>query len=146
MKLSKNFEDKEFVCPCCGKSDVSFALVRKLQELRDEISQPIYITSGFRCEKYNKKIGGYIDSPHIKGLAADIYCKNYDYKHLARSAKVVGFSRIGLYPNSYDKFIHVDIIPVYLSASWCRDKKGQYHYFKTLEETIDFVNNNFEKK
>jgi uncharacterized protein YcbK (DUF882 family) len=137
MKLSKNFNDKEFACPCCGNKFISFTLVNKLQELRDEISQPIYITSGVRCKKYNKKIDGYIDSPHIKGLAADIYCKNYDYRHLAQFAKAVGFTRIGLYPHGYNKFIHVDIIEPYPSESWVRDLNGHYKYYKTLEEALE---------
>jgi uncharacterized protein YcbK (DUF882 family) len=140
MKLSKDFTDKEFRCPCknknCDKDKLPDGkLVTLLQYLRDKISQPIYITKGggIRCKFYNKLIGGYVDSPHLKGKAADIYCKNLDYIKLAQFAKAIGFLRIGLYPFSNSKFIHLDIIEPYPSESWIRDKYGDYYYYHTLE-------------
>ncbi|MCJ7790548.1 MAG: D-Ala-D-Ala carboxypeptidase family metallohydrolase [Candidatus Atribacteria bacterium] len=138
MKLSKNFEDKEFFCPCKNCKKDKFPdpkLLILLQELRDEIKKPIYITTGggIRCKTYNKLIGGYVDSPHLKCKAADIRTDNFDYVKLAKIAKEVGFSRIGLYPFSNSKFIHVDIIEPYPNQSWVRDKNGRYFYYKTLE-------------
>ncbi|MFZ7134357.1 MAG: D-Ala-D-Ala carboxypeptidase family metallohydrolase [Eubacteriales bacterium] len=58
-QLTKNFNEKEFACPCCGKTVINMDIVNKLQKLRDFIGFPIVITSGYRCDKYNKSIGGY---------------------------------------------------------------------------------------
>ena len=141
MKLSKNFEDKEFYCPCknCKKDKLpDDKLVTLLQNLRDKLNQPIYITKGggIRCRNYNKIIGGYVDSPHLYGKATDVQVENMDIVSLAKQAKDIGFSRVGLYPFSH--FIHIDVIRPYPSASWVRDIQGKYHYFKTLEDAIIF--------
>lgn len=49
-----------------------------LDPLREEYGRPIVVTSGYRCEKLNKKIGGSKKSAHIYGRAADIRSSNYD--------------------------------------------------------------------
>ena len=52
--LSKNFSRSEFECSCgCGFDDVSVELVELLQEIRDEIEEPIAITSACRCKEHN---------------------------------------------------------------------------------------------
>ena len=43
-----------------------------LQPIRDALELPVRVTSGYRCEKLNKAIGGSSKSQHIKGEAADI--------------------------------------------------------------------------
>lgn len=47
-----------------------------LDPLRRIHQQPIIITSGFRCEKLNKAVGGVANSWHTKGNAADIHIKD----------------------------------------------------------------------
>lgn len=47
-----------------------------LQPIRNKYGKPITITSGFRCEKLNKAVGGVPTSQHIKGEAVDIVCSN----------------------------------------------------------------------
>ena len=131
-KSTLNFQLSEFECPCCGENKITGALVTKLQSLRDMINMPIHITSGYRCAEYNKKIGGYSDSPHIKGKACDITA-NIPIWFLAKMAKEVGFTRVGLYPNN--GFIHIDLMKPSPSASWIR-RGGVYTYYKTLEEAI----------
>lgn len=139
--ITKNFKYSEFACPDCGKDrPLDPKLIYLLQSLRDRIGKPIYISKGggLRCKAYNKRIGGYKYSPHLKGKAADIHAKNIGIIDLAIIAKEIGFSRIGLYPFNY--FIHVDTVNPYRgSASWVRDKKGKYHYFKTLEQAGYFM-------
>ena len=46
--------------------------VEILQVIRDEYDKPIIVTSGFRCDKLNKAVGGAKNSQHTKGEAADI--------------------------------------------------------------------------
>lgn len=105
--LTKNFQVKEFACH--DGDDfilIDYTLVLKLQKLRDKIGAPIIITSGYRTKSYNKKIGGASNSYHCEGKAADIYCKYYNVKDLARWAQPLWINGIG----RYDKqgFIHVD--------------------------------------
>ena len=129
------------MCPCgCGKvRPIDPRLSFLLQSLREKINRPIYISKGggLRCKKYNRKIGGYRYSPHLEGLAVDIHTKRMDIVSLAKQAKDIGFTRIGLYPSNH--FIHVDTLKPRPSASWVRNKKGFYAYFKTLEEAIKSV-------
>lgn len=145
MKLSKNFNSSEFACPCCGGENILGELAFKLQELRDLIKKPIQILSGYRCQKYNREIKGYIKSPHIGGLAADIYVGNFDYKKLAKLAEKVKFKRIGLYPFSDSKFIHVDIQPPKPNTAWIRWKNGKYVYYGTLKTAFKALSD-YEKE
>ena len=133
MKLSKNFDSEEFACPCCGGEIISGELTYKLQALRDLIKKPIQILSGYRCQKHNREIKGYPKSPHIGGLAADIYVGAFDYKKLAKLAEKVKFKRIGLYPFSKSKFVHVDVQPPKPNTAWIRWKNGKYVYYGTLK-------------
>ena len=49
------------------------ALIEKvLDPLREAYGKPIIVTSGYRCEKLNKLVGGSASSQHKKGEAADI--------------------------------------------------------------------------
>ena len=49
------------------------ALIEKvLDPLREAYGAPIIVTSGYRCEKLNKAVGGAASSQHVKGEAVDI--------------------------------------------------------------------------
>ena len=43
-----------------------------LEPLRVAMNEPIKISSGFRCQELNKKVGGVKNSQHLKGQAADL--------------------------------------------------------------------------
>lgn len=138
--VAKNFKRSEFACPDCGKDHpIDPHFIYLLQNLREKIGKAIYISrgGGLRCRKYNRKIGGYRNSAHLKGMAADIHAKNMGLIQLAKEAKDIGFNRIGIYIHS--GFIHVDTYSARPSASWVRDINGNYIYFKTLKEAIEFV-------
>lgn len=45
-----------------------------LQPIRDRYAKPITVTSGYRCDKLNKKVGGVKTSQHLNGEAADLIC------------------------------------------------------------------------
>lgn len=63
--LIDNLPDDEQVKNLCF-------LATQLQEVRTKFGQPIYVNSGFRSPKLNKKVGGQPNSYHLKGLAADV--------------------------------------------------------------------------
>lgn len=43
-----------------------------LEPLRNAISRPITVSSGYRCKLLNHRVGGAKNSDHVRGLAADI--------------------------------------------------------------------------
>lgn len=111
-KLSKDFHADEFACQgmsCCGGvAPMNPALIAGLQELRDMVSQPIIISSGFRCFVHNTAIGSNNNSQHPRGKAADIFSHHIPPKELARAAeKIPAFENGGI--GVYDTFIHVDV-------------------------------------
>lgn len=47
-----------------------------LDPLRSHYGHPIHVSSGYRCPRLNKAVGGEKTSQHMKGEAADIYVTN----------------------------------------------------------------------
>lgn len=47
-----------------------------LQPVRDILKRPVVISSGYRCAKLNKAVGGSATSQHLTGEAADIKCNS----------------------------------------------------------------------
>lgn len=43
-----------------------------LDPLREAYGKPIIVTSGYRCQRLNKAVGGAASSQHVSGQAADI--------------------------------------------------------------------------
>ncbi|MCH5215336.1 MAG: peptidase M15 [Muribaculaceae bacterium] len=43
-----------------------------LDPVRDRLGMPIYVNSGYRCNKLNRAVGGAFRSFHLLGRAADI--------------------------------------------------------------------------
>ena len=106
-RLSPNFNESEFACPCCGelgdKKQLRM-LVNKLEILRAKFNKPIIVISGYRCPKYNEKVGGAKKSQHMNSMAADIKIKGISTHRIAKAAGGL-FKAIGI----YDTFVHVDI-------------------------------------
>lgn len=47
-----------------------------LDNLREDWGSPIIVSSGYRCPKLNKAVGGASNSSHLSGYAADLVPKN----------------------------------------------------------------------
>ncbi len=108
----KYFKKKEFTCSCgCGQTVISDELLEMLDMARELAKIPFVISSGYRCKEHNenlirKGIKASKNSAHLKGLAADIKCKNSKTRALMVDALgYAGFTRMGLGKT----FIHVDI-------------------------------------
>ena len=93
MKLTKNFNLEEFVESETALKNgiennpsendvyrIQILCVNLLQPFRDRIGKPIVITSGFRCKKLNKLVGGSRDSQHLMGEAADFHVPGMELK------------------------------------------------------------------
>ena len=48
-----------------------------LDPIRDRFCTPIIITSGYRCPKVNKLVGGVNNSQHMSGCAADFHVRGF---------------------------------------------------------------------
>ena len=87
-------------------SNMDSTMLSMIDEARAFANIPFIINSGYRTEKNNKKIGGVINSSHLKGLAVDIKCMNSVNRFIIiDSLKRAGFNRIGI----SETFIHADI-------------------------------------
>ena len=96
-----------------GKMDKEF--LYKLDEARMLAGTPFKITSGYRTESHNKKVGGVKGSSHCKGCAVDIAVNS----GLQRSAVVcalvkAGFTRMGI----AETFVHVDLDKEKQNSIW----------------------------
>lgn len=95
-------------CKCtnseCVVQIIDDELMEKLVKLRELCGKSIVVTSGYRCEAHNKKIGGHPNSSHIKGLAADLVCAGMNIKDFNALVEKV-FNNIGI----ANSFTHVDV-------------------------------------
>lgn len=104
------FTENERSCPCCGIDGVKPDFLAKLNLARQVSDIPYRINSMFRCSKHNTKVGGVIDSSHVKGLGVDIATGNSIIRFkVIRGLYLAGFKRI--IPHEKKKFIHVDDDP-----------------------------------
>jgi len=116
FKVGDYFYLSEFQCSCCHTVKLVPYLVWMLDKLRKKINAPIIITSGYRCKKHNKEVGGVKNSYHMRGMAADVYSKNYSPNELGRYTDEIGFDTIIVYPEK--GFIHLDIRNNGLGLVW----------------------------
>ena len=85
-----------------------------LEPLREAMNETIPISSGFRCERLNRAVGGVANSQHMKGQAADLCIGgdmekgkrwfNYIKTHLNYDQLIWEHSRSGTY------WVHVSFV------------------------------------
>lgn len=63
--------------PPAGASLRLELLMAGLEEVRALLDNPMYISSGYRCQSLNTYVGGAAGSDHILGYAADFTCPGY---------------------------------------------------------------------
>ena len=111
-KISKNFQYKELDCHgqgCCSTTIIDEKLVEYVQQIRDHFGKPVTITSPYRCEVHNRRVGGATKSYHMRGQAADIVVQGVSSREVAKYAESIGILGIGLYETSKDGyFTHID--------------------------------------
>lgn len=90
-------------------------LAAAFEAVRAEVGGwPLLVTSGYRTERWNRRIGGAANSQHVQGRAVDLVpVKGLDVVVLALAAASVRRRRttalcgIGVYP----EFLHLDVRP-----------------------------------
>lgn len=105
--LSKYFRAREFQTGNCKIVIVSNVLLKILDGLREEISEPIYINSGYRTPEHNKAVGGSTLSYHMYGMAADIRTDKHKPKQLYNILDEWLEGWGGL--QEHETFLHVDV-------------------------------------
>ena len=103
----KYFKLSEFDSPDLPGSgrEMNEEFLHMLDAARKIYGKPMRVNSGYRTEVHNKKVGGVSSSSHLKGLAADISCKDSGNRFEMIQAFIkAGFKRIGVAGG----FIHVD--------------------------------------
>ena len=72
-----HFKKEEMTCKCgCGQNNTDLRLMQVLETIRSHFGgNPTIITSGCRCVKHNREVGGVAGSKHVVGCAADFYIK-----------------------------------------------------------------------
>ena len=99
------FELSEFDCPCCHTSHMDFDFVDILITARAYADVPFIITSGWRCKKHNKTVGGKPDSAHTIGKAVDLAAVDSRQRFWIIYGLInAGFTIIGIGKD----FIHAD--------------------------------------
>lgn len=86
-------------------------LIDYLDKVREEFGAPIRVSSGYRCPKLNKAVGGSKESQHMQGLAADLVVP--DLSRLFKTIlKMGGFDQlIWEEPSPHRVWVHVSVAP-----------------------------------
>ena len=84
-------------------------IVYCLQPIREKIGKPIIISSGYRCERVNKLVGGKDNSQHRKGQAADFIVKGLSVQNTIQFIMKSGIEYDQLI-NEYDKWVHISFV------------------------------------
>lgn len=91
--------------PNSGRANMDRDFLQKLDSARQIAGIPFKITSGYRTEQHNEKVGGVKNSSHIKGKAVDIAISSSRERwNILQALQNAGFNRFGLAKT----FIHVD--------------------------------------
>lgn len=104
----QHFSIAELCCKCDGRyCDRAYwhdsGFLDALTSVRADIGGPLIVTSGHRCPKWNRRVGGAVASKHLQ-IAVDVAVASHSRSALLRSAQQRGFSGIGLAAH----FIHLD--------------------------------------
>lgn len=108
--MSRNFNRSEFACRCgCGFDNINPELIKRLELAREHFGAPIIVSSGCRCPKRNRAVGGALNSKHVLGIAADIAIRGIAPDVVASWFEKNWPSTGGV--GRYRTFTHVDVRP-----------------------------------
>lgn len=107
----RHFQPSEFLCQCgrdsCDAPTIPEpALVALLDGIREDLWEPITITSGLRCSAHNAALGGEVDSGHLTGTEVDVACPTSAFRfRLVSAALRHGVRRLGI----YKRHVHIGL-------------------------------------
>ncbi len=108
MSKYRFFTERELACSHCGECFMDDQFMTRIDCARGGCDFPWPIRSGYRCDKYDKKIGG--EGNHPTGQAIDIGWENSEQlARIVEALSLQGFKRMGI--SFKNHFIHVDSVP-----------------------------------
>ena len=107
-------------CPCCKTGQLSIATFILLETIREHFSAVVTVSSGPRCAKHNKDVGGAKNSEHLIREdedvdAVDIKVKGHTPQEVYLYLKSLPYANL-LGIGKYRTFVHVD--PRGYAARW----------------------------
>ena len=73
-------------------ANLTYLVENLLDKVREKLAMPITVTSGYRSEAVNRKVGGVATSQHTKGEAVDLVCG--DNAKLFNILKTMNFDQL----------------------------------------------------
>lgn len=73
-------------------ANLTYLVENLLDKVREKLAMPITVTSGYRSEAANRKVGGVATSQHTKGEAVDLVC--CDNAKLFNILKTMNFDQL----------------------------------------------------
>jgi len=143
MRLSPHFTLEEMEASdtarrlgICNKApsgvvrNLGFLASNLLEPLRTLIDKPIYISSGYRCEKLNKAVGGSATSQHRYGQAVDIEVIGMSTKTLYTIIKnsKLQYDQLILEKTKHAEWVHI---------SFCKHNRHQNLIYKDGKYRLD---------
>lgn len=106
----KPYRDLKLRCTCghilCDRRSINQESLDKIQLIRDDINQAMFITSGGRCPYHPDEINKTSAGDHQLCTTVDIYCDDFDFE---TKLKVIagrhGATRVA--GGAYIKFVHI---------------------------------------
>lgn len=111
--MSDYFTESELSCPCCGVNHVKPSFKRRLNQLRENVGFALPMSSGYRCLKHNREVGGEDGSAHPLGRGGDLVVSRTKAFKVLEEAQKLGFTGIGLHQKgeARKRIIHLDDLP-----------------------------------
>lgn len=104
---SKYFMLTELACACGCDILPEIVFLERLEAAREIYGHPMIVTSGMRCQEYQRYINPDVPVSGHTGWGVDIRCRPIYRLPMLRAVIAAGFNRIGL----YDGHIHFDCHP-----------------------------------
>lgn len=87
------------------------ALAKQLERARKQIGKPFRITSWYRPEPWNSRVGGARRSQHLSGKAVDIVVAGFSGRQLGNQFLPWWPGGLGIYPGNRQHILHLDVGP-----------------------------------
>jgi len=106
--MKNYFPKHETECRCGCGGDIADDWRTTLNNIRVMVGEPMPVNSGFRCEAYDKSIGG--KGVHPTGFASDIGCSGKLAHKILKAAMFYNVKGIGIKQKGEHgkRFIHLD--------------------------------------
>lgn len=115
----QHFKKSEFACKDgCGFDSIDLRVVKVLEDIRNHFrDKPVIVTSGCRCAKHNKEVGGVQGSRHVAGKAVDFYIPGVSINDIMNYTNslvrngTLRYTYTGKYSNgNMQGAVHIDVV------------------------------------